>query len=337
MAAAVETFDLSKDYRVGFWRPKPYRALDRVTFHVDPGEVFGFLGPNGAGKTTTLKLLMQLVFPTGGQATILGKPVGDVRVKRRIGFLPENPYFYDYLTAEELLTYFAGLFGYAGSDRTQRVSRLLDDVGLGHERRLQLRKFSKGMIQRVGLAQALINDPEVVFLDEPMSGLDPLGRRDVRELILRLRAEGRTVFFSSHILSDAETLCSRIAIVAKGRLMAAGRLSEILAVRMLGWEVIVEELDAPPDVAAFGAALKKVTPIDAKRYQIELAPDVRPEQLLPRLLGARGRLVSILPVRETLEDFFVRQVNDAGNSSRFVEPETETKKEPEPVAMEKTR
>jgi ABC-2 type transport system ATP-binding protein len=332
MAAAVETFDLSKDYRVGFWRPKPYRALDRVTFHVEPGEVFGFLGPNGAGKTTTLKLLMQLVFPTSGHATILGKPLGDVQVKQRIGYLPENPYFYDYLTAEELLTYFAGLFGYAGAERKQRVSRLLDDVGLGHERRLQLRKFSKGMIQRVGLAQALVNDPEVVFLDEPMSGLDPLGRRDVRELILRLRAEGRTVFFSSHILSDAETLCSRIAIVAKGRLMAAGRLSEILAVRMLGWEVIVEDLDAPPDAAAIGRALQRVRPIDAKRYQIELAPDVRPEQLLPRLLGPRGRLVSIHPVRETLEDFFVSQVHDAGTASRFVD-----QPEKEPVAMEKTR
>jgi ABC-2 type transport system ATP-binding protein len=348
MAAAVETFDLSKDYRIGFWRPKPYRALDRVTFSVDQGEVFGFLGPNGAGKTTTLKLLMQLVFPTGGHAHILGKPLGDVGVKQRIGFLPENPYFYDYLTAEELLTYFAGLFGYSGADRRQRVARLLDDVGLGHERRLQLRKFSKGMIQRVGLAQALINDPEVVFLDEPMSGLDPLGRRDVRQLILRLRNEGRTVFFSSHILSDAETLCSRIAIVAKGRLMAAGRLSEILTVRMLGWEVIIEDLDAAPDAALVGRALKGVTQIDARRYAIELAPDVQPEQMLDRLLGARGRLVSINPVRETLEDFFVRQVHDAGTRSRFVGdagapasaesgPKAESKPEPEPVALEKSR
>jgi len=318
MAAAVETFDLSKDYRVGFWRPRPYRALDRVTFRVEQGEVFGFLGPNGAGKTTTLKLLMQLVFPTSGHATILGRPLGDVTMKRRIGFLPENPYFYDYLTAEELLTYFAGLFGYRGAERRQRVNRLLDEVGVGVERRLQLRKFSKGMIQRVGLAQALINDPEVVFLDEPMSGLDPLGRRDVRQLILRLRDQGRTVFFSSHILSDAETLCSRIAIVAKGRLMASGRLSEILTVRMLGWEVIVEDLDAAPDAAKVGTALQRVTQIDARRYAVELAPSVRPEQILDRLLGARGRLVSINPVRETLEDFFVRQVNEAGQTSRFI-------------------
>ncbi len=340
MAAAVETFDLSKDYRVGFWRPRPYRALDRVTFRVDQGEAFGFLGPNGAGKTTTLKLLMQLVFPTAGHATILGKPVGDVTMKRRIGFLPENPYFYDYLTAEELLTYFAGLFGYRGAARKQRVSALLDQVGVGAERRLQLRKFSKGMIQRVGLAQALINDPEVVFLDEPMSGLDPLGRRDVRQLILKLRDEGRTVFFSSHILSDAETLCSRIAIVAKGRLMAQGRLSEILTVRMLGWEVIVEDLDAPPDAARIGSALQKVTQIDARRYAIDLAPTVRPEQLLDHLLGSRGHLVSINPIRETLEDFFVRQVNEASSTSRFIgepssrpdKPSTSSRTDPPRVA-----
>ena len=220
--SAIETHELSKDYFVGFWRPRPYRALDAVSLAVEPGEVFGFLGPNGAGKTTTLKLLMQLVFPTSGRRAILGRPVGDVVVKRRIGYLPENPYFYDYLTAEELLGYFAGLFGYRGEERRSACRRLLDEVGLGAERRLQLRKFSKGMIQRVGLAQALVNDPEVVFLDEPMSGLDPLGRRDVRALILRLRDEGRTVFFSSHILSDAETLCSRVAIVAGGRLMAGG-------------------------------------------------------------------------------------------------------------------
>ena len=318
MSAAVETFELSKDYRVGFWRPRPYRALDKVSFQVEPGGVFGFLGPNGAGKTTTLKLLMQLVFPTSGSAHILGKPVGDVAVKRRIGFLAENPYFYDYLTAEELLTYFAGLFGYRGAERTQRVARLLDDVGLGAERRLQLRKFSKGMIQRVGLAQALVNDPEVVFLDEPMSGLDPLGRRDVRQLILRLRDEGRTVFFSSHILSDAESLCSRIAIVAKGRLMATGRLSDILAVRTLGWEVVIEGLAAAPDPERLALPIRRVTQIDAQRYAIELGESVRPEQVVGHLIGTTGRLISINPVRETLEDFFVRQVQEAGQQSRFV-------------------
>ena len=182
MASAILVEDLTKDYAVGFWRRGSYRALDRLSLDVSSGEVFGFLGPNGAGKTTTLKLLMQLIFPTSGRAEILGRPVGDVAVRHRIGFLPENPYFYDYLTAEELLVYFAQLFNVPPADRKPRVSGLLDRVGIGRERRFQLRKFSKGMIQRVGIAQALLNEPEVVFLDEPMSGLDPLGRRDVRAL-----------------------------------------------------------------------------------------------------------------------------------------------------------
>jgi ABC-2 type transport system ATP-binding protein len=204
MPSAILIEELTKDYAVGFWRRRPYRALDRLSLAIDAGEVFGFLGPNGAGKTTTLKLLMQLIFPTSGRAEILGRPVGDVAVRRRIGYLPENPYFYDYLTAEELLTYFAQLLDVPAAARRERVSRLLDRVGIGRERRFQLRKFSKGMIQRVGIAQALLAEPEVVFLDEPMSGLDPLGRKDVRSLILGLRDQGCTVFFSSHILADAE-------------------------------------------------------------------------------------------------------------------------------------
>src|SRR5437870_4630529 len=246
---ALATSELSKDFAVGFWRKRPYRALDRLTIDVGAGEVFGFLGPNGAGKTTTLKLLMQLVFPTSGRAEILGAPVGDLRVKRRVGYLPENPYFYDHLTAEELLTYFAALFGYRAADARARAVRLLDEVGVGAERRLQLRKFSKGMLQRVGIAQALVNDPELVIFDEPMSGLDPLGRRDVRSLILRLRDRGCTVFFSSHVLSDAEALCSRVAILAQGRLVAAGKLADMLPFRARGWELVV----AGASEAALGA------------------------------------------------------------------------------------
>src|SRR5437762_8854001 len=184
--AALSTFELTKDFAVGFWRKRPYRALDRLTLDVAQGEVFGFLGPNGAGKTTTLKLLMQLVYPTSGRAELLGRPAGDRTVKRRIGYLPENPYFYDHLTAEELLTYFAALFGYGAAERRARVGRLLDEVGIGSARRTALRKFSKGMLQRVGIAQALINEPDLVVFDEPMSGLDPLGRRDIRSVILRV-------------------------------------------------------------------------------------------------------------------------------------------------------
>src|SRR6186713_2937652 len=242
MSPAIYIDNLAKDYAVGFWRRRTYRALDGLTLSIAPGEVFGFLGPNGAGKTTTLKLLMQLIYPTSGYAEILDRPVGDVSVKRRIGYLPESPYFYDYLTAEELLDYYAALFGYERVERRRRVSALLDRVGIAGERRLPLRKFSKGMIQRVGIAQALINDPEVVFFDEPMSGLDPLGRREVRNMILSLRDRGCTVFFSSHVLSDAEALCNRVAVLAHGKLVANGRISDLQAFDIRGWELIVSGL-----------------------------------------------------------------------------------------------
>jgi ABC-2 type transport system ATP-binding protein len=316
VSAAIETVDLTKDYRVGFWRPRPYRALDGLTLAVERGEVFGFLGPNGAGKTTTLKLLVQLVHPTRGHATILGAPVGDVGMKRRIGYLPEHPYFYDYLTAEELLTYFGGLFGLSAADARRRTTRLLDEIGIGAERRLQLRKFSKGMIQRVGLAQALVNDPEVVFLDEPMSGLDPLGRRDVRALILRLRDEGRTVFFSSHILADAETLCSRVAVLARGRLVAQGRISDIVAFQPRGWEAVVEGVPAAT-IARVGAVASRQQQISEGRYALEFPADQPPERVVTGLVEDGGRLVSIAPVRETLEDFFVTHVEAAGSADRM--------------------
>jgi ABC-2 type transport system ATP-binding protein len=307
VTAALATFDLTKDYAVGFWRKRRYRALDRLTLEVGAGEVFGFLGPNGAGKTTTLKLLMQLVFPTGGRAEILGHPVGDVRMKRRIGYLPENPYFYDYLTAEELLVYFAALFGYRGGEARTRAGRLLDEVGIGAERRLQLRKFSKGMLQRVGIAQALINDPELVILDEPMSGLDPLGRREVRSLILRLRDLGCTVFFSSHVLSDAEALCGRVAILAQGRLVASGPLSEMVSLEVRGWELVVSNL-SEEHVPAPGARVRRVDRIGEGRFSFELPLDPPPDRILAELTAAGGRLVSLNPLRDTLEDLFVQSV-----------------------------
>src|SRR5713101_5781958 len=279
---ALATFDLTKDYAVGFWRKRPYRALDRLTLNVDEGEVFGFLGPNGAGKTTTLKLLMQLVFPTSGHAEILGRPIGDLAMKRRIGYLPENPYFYDYLTAEELMTYFAALFGYHGRERRGRASRLLDEVGIGAERRLPLRKFSKGMLQRVGIAQALVNDPELVIFDEPMSGLDPLGRRDVRALILRLRDRGCTIFFSSHVLSDAEALCSRVAILAKGRLVASGKLAEMVPFRATGWELVVSNL-SERTLEAISPRLTRSVRIGEGRYTLDMPLEPPPEAVLAEL------------------------------------------------------
>ncbi|HZP47272.1 MAG TPA: ABC transporter ATP-binding protein [Vicinamibacterales bacterium] len=307
MDAALRTEELTKDYAIGFWRKRPYRALDRLTISVPAGEVFGFLGPNGAGKTTTLKLLMQLVFPTGGRAEILGRPAGDLGVKRRIGYLPEHPYFYDYLTAEELLRYFGSLFGFSSADARQRASRLLDEVGIGGERRMQLRKFSKGMLQRVGIAQALLNEPELVIFDEPMSGLDPLGRRDVRSLILRLRDRGCTVFFSSHVLSDAEALCNEVAILARGRLVATGRLADMLAFRARGWEMVIAgATDA--FVASVAPRCRRAVRIGDGRYLLELPLEPPPERLLAEVTASGAHLVALNPIRETLEDFFVEQV-----------------------------
>jgi ABC-2 type transport system ATP-binding protein len=316
---AIRTESLSKDFSVGFWRPRPYRALDRLNLEVASGDVFGFLGPNGAGKTTTLKLLMQLIYPTSGYAEILGRPVGDIEVKRRIGYLPESPYFYDYLTAEELLLYFAKLFGYDGAERARRVASLLDEVGIAGERRLQLRKFSKGMVQRVGIAQALLNDPEVVFLDEPMSGLDPLGRREVRNLILRLRDRGCTVFFSSHVLSDAETLCNRVAVLAGGRLVASGRIADLQAFEVRGWELVVANA-SPESLARQARRIRRVTTLGDKRYSLELPLEPAPELLLRDLIADGAHLVSLNPLRETLEDFFVKKINEQTHS-RFQERE----------------
>lgn len=307
MAAAIETENLSKDYLVGFWRPKPYRALDGLTLSIDAGDVFGFLGPNGAGKSTTLKLLLQLIYPTAGSARILGKPVGDVDVRRRIGFLAENPYYYDYLTAEEVLTYFARLFGIEGAEAKRRVDAILDEVGIGSERRLRLRSFSKGMLQRVGLAQALLNDPEVVFLDEPMSGLDPLGRRHVRDLILRLRTKGTTVFFSSHILSDAETLCSRVGIMAQGRLVASGRISEMVAFELKGWELVVSGVSDGLH-AELAPRVRAIHALAHDRYTIQIGADRKPEQLMTELTARGAQVESLNPIRDTLEDYFVRQI-----------------------------
>ena len=258
---------------------------------------------------------MQLIFPTSGRAEILGRPVGDVATRRRIGYLPENPSFYDYLTAEELLAYYAQLLGVPSAQRKVRVSQLLDRLHVGRERRFQLRKFSKGMIQRIGIAQALLNDPDVVFLDEPMSGLDPLGRRDVRALILELRDQGRTVFFSSHILSDAEALCSRVAIVAAGRLAAQGSVTDIAEFEIRGWELIVANLAGPGLEAVRGVATR-VTAVGHDRHTIELPLSSAPETILPQLSAAGAAIVSINPIRATLEEFFVQKVAAVGAGAR---------------------
>jgi ABC-2 type transport system ATP-binding protein len=311
---AVETKDLSKDYQLGFWRKRSRRALDHLNLQVEAGETFGLLGPNGAGKSTTLKLLFRLIFPTSGQATLLGHKLSDLSVRARIGYLPENPSFYDHLTAEEFLCYAAELFGLSKSETRARSGRLLERVGLSDRRHLPLRKFSKGMVQRLGIAQALLNNPDLIFLDEPMSGLDPVGRREVRNLILELRQEGKTVFFSTHILSDAETLCDRVAILDHGKLQGCGELRKILGLEVAASELLLE--DPRPDVLRALKPLARTMVRTGDRVRIEFPAQVENSTVLEIVLRFRERVVSLNPVKASLEDYFMARVQQ--------EPEAET-------------
>jgi len=308
----IEIDGLTKDYQVGFWRKRQVRALDGLSLSVERGEIFGFLGANGAGKTTTIKLLMRLIYPSEGRASILDHDISDVSMHARIGYLPEHPYFYDYLTARELLEYCGELFGYRRRERRERAAAMLARVRLDEKSwDKQLRKFSKGMLQRVGLAQALVNDPEVVFLDEPMSGLDPIGRREVRDLIASLRTVGTTVFLCSHILADIEVLCDRAAILQRGRLAHLGRIEDL---RQLGsgdhsMEIVVADADARRMESAL-ATLEGVhitaTPGGA-RIEVSSEGDVDAALRAARSCGAR--LVSVNRIGSALEELFV---NDGG-------------------------
>jgi ABC-2 type transport system ATP-binding protein len=303
--SVIEINNLTKDYEVGFWRKRKVRALDELSLSIDGGQIFGFLGANGAGKTTTLKLLMRLIFPTDGSAQILGHDIRDVSMHQRIGYLPENPYFYDYLTAREFLDYCAQIFGYPAATRRKRAADLLARVKLDEKRwDTQLRKFSKGMLQRVGLAQSLVNDPEIVFLDEPMSGLDPVGRREVRDLIAELRDEGKTVFMCSHILSDIEVLCDRVAILKKGRLAQVGYLDELRRKtedpnRM---EVMATGTDAESLRKHLPEAEIAPTP---RGLRIEIATEAEIENVITALRKVGGKIVSIQPVKQSLEELFL--------------------------------
>ncbi|MGO9269633.1 MAG: ATP-binding cassette domain-containing protein [Terriglobia bacterium] len=307
----VDIRELTKDYTVGFWRGRSKRALDRLNLGVESGEIFGLLGPIGAGKSTTLKILLRLIFPTSGSAQLFGAPLDDVAVHARIGYLPENPHFYDHLTGEELLNYAGDLFGLAAGDRRRRVGELLEQVGLAEARATAVGKFSKGMTQRLGIAQALINDPELVFLDEPMSGLDPLGRREVRNLILQLRALGKTVFFSTHILSDAETLCDRVAILNHGRLEGAGELRQILNVEVAATEVVLEGLGAVGLAGIARHAGSVVRTGDRTRFEIPEDGDVA--AFLDAALRTGARVVSLNRVKQSLEDYFISKVENRGS------------------------
>jgi ABC-2 type transport system ATP-binding protein len=301
--SAIEILGLEKTYSVGFWRKRPKRALQPLHLKVEEGEIFGFLGPNGAGKTTTLKMLMGLVFPTAGSARILGMEINDPRMKAQIGFLPEQPYFYDYLTARELLEYYGQLSGVAAKERSHKVSQILQRVGLTDSAGLQLRKFSNGMLQRVGIAQAILHDPKVVFFDEPMSGLDPIGRREVRDLMAELKREGKTVFFSTHILPDAEALCDRVAIMNLGQLRGIGAVADLISSVHGRVELVWQGTKVPAALRALGAdchvVADTVRAVVAEEHQDAVIDALRRDQL---------RLISVIPVRRSLEDYFVAQV-----------------------------
>lgn len=302
---AIEIQQLTKSYTVGFWKKQRRTALQALDLQVKAGETFGFLGPNGAGKTTTLKLLMGIIFPDSGTATILGKHYLDPDVKRRLGFLPEQPYFYDYLSAPELLDYYAQLSGVPHEGRRKRVHQLLERVGLGDVGKKQLRKFSKGMLQRVGIAQAIIHDPEVLFLDEPMSGLDPIGRHEIKELLQSLKDAGKTIFFSTHILSDAEALCDRVAVIHKGELRGVGAVHDLRSSIAGSSEVIWQGAHA---LGAVGAHVADPH-ITGDTVRVTLGNQDL-DLVLEKLRQQRARLVSVTPLQGTLEEYFLAKTSE---------------------------
>ncbi len=305
--SVVEVKALEKTFVRGFFR-KRTAAVRGVSFEVERGEIFGFLGPNGAGKTTTIKMLMGLIHPTGGSAKVLGDPIGAVRAKRKIGYLPENPYFYDYLSALEFLHMVGRLFGLDAKTRERRANELLDRVGLSMAKSRSMRSYSKGMMQRVGLAQALMGDPELVVMDEPMSGLDPIGRKEVRDLLLELRDAGKTVFFCTHILADASMLCDRVGIIVKGELKDVGSLDSLL-----GGHVQHVEIHAQGEAALRTKLAPKVEELGGKLldrgegFGVELASTQQADAIVAAIIEGGGRIHELRPHTMTLEELFVRE------------------------------
>ncbi|MGF1537521.1 MAG: ABC transporter ATP-binding protein [Elainellaceae cyanobacterium] len=307
----VQAHDLRKVYRTGFWLNKRKVTLQHCSLQIQAGETFGLLGPNGAGKTTLLKILLGIIRPTAGQGTLLGQPLGDRPTKQRVGYLPENPYFYDFLTGWEFLHYAAGLFQIPRAQQRQRILDLLHQVGLDPQvaRNTPMGQYSKGMLQRVGMAQALINDPEVVFLDEPMSGLDPLGRYQMRRLIADLKSQGKTVFFNSHVLSDVEQICDRVGILRQGELVRCGTIAELLG-SAHRYRVVLESIDPKgAGKAALGHHIPNLELSDAAaptgqwRGYTTAAPQTWMAQLPEDV-----RVVQVVLERPTLEEFFIQQL-----------------------------
>lgn len=302
---AIEIQGLTKFFSMGFFK-KSIRVLDDVSISVSEGEIFGFLGPNGAGKTTTLKIMLGLIRPSSGMITILGKNFTNIQVRQNLGYLPEQPYFYDYLTANEFLAFYGTLFGLKGSTMQTKAQTLLKVVGLDGVGQLALRKFSKGMLQRIGIAQALINDPRLIVLDEPMSGLDPIGRREVRDLILNLKREGRTIFFSSHIISDVEMICDRVAILNRGKIVVQGRINDFLSVPEMVREIEISGLNAEGGelIKSFGTVISQ----NSERILVRVSSDEEIEGVLQIAKEHGGKLVSLVPHKQSLEDLFTEKV-----------------------------
>ncbi|MFN8007202.1 MAG: ABC transporter ATP-binding protein [Terriglobia bacterium] len=331
MQVVVSIKELSKTYTAGFWKTKRVVALENLSLQIQDNEIFGYLGPNGAGKSTTLKLLMSLIFPTSGSAEILGKSVSDVSTRQQIGYLPENPYFYEYLTAEEFLTYYGGLLGLSPAETKERTSYYLRLTDTFHARKLQLRKFSKGMLQRIGIAQALINDPKVLFLDEPMSGLDPIGRREVRDLILKLKDARKTIFFSTHILNDVEILCDRVAVLNRGKLIGSGNLSELISKEVKYIEVLFAGLSVDAARRLFDPDLPITQ--SGSTIRLEVGADAKIAEVVRPIEQAGGKVISVIPIRQTMEDYFFHLVGEGRKkpSAPSAEPKPESERKPTPA------
>jgi ABC-2 type transport system ATP-binding protein len=302
MADAIRIENLRKAFRLGFI-PKTREILKGITFSVSEGEIFGYLGPNGAGKTTTIKCLLGLIFPDAGTIEIFGQPHLSARARQALGFLPENPYFYDYLTASEFLEFTADLFGLGRGEKEERTARLLKLVGLERAAGLPLRKFSRGMLQRVGLAQALINDPKLVILDEPLGGMDPLGRKEIRDVIVGFKQEGKTVFFTSHILQDIEMICDHVAIIVGGRVVRQGALRDLVSEKVLFTEMTVSGV-APETFRGLGETVS----VQGDRVLLKVPEERLVEEILSLVRERDGRILSLSPRTETLEDIFVETV-----------------------------
>jgi len=302
MATVLNIDNLCKAFKIGFV-PKKREILKGVSLSVEAGEIFGYLGPNGAGKTTTLKCVLSLIFPDRGKIEIFGHPSLSARAKERLGYLPENPYFYDYLTGAEFLDFYARLFGLKKKEKEEKIDSLLRLVGMEKARDLQLRKFSRGMLQRVGLAQALINDPALLFLDEPLGGLDPLGRKELRDIIVRLKKEGKTIFLCSHILQDIEMICDRVAIIVGGRVISQGALQSLISEKVLFTEVTLSGVD-PADLVDLGEPVSTL----GDRILLKVLQEDNIDNLMALMHERKGRIHSLIPRTETLEDIFVDMV-----------------------------